>query len=183
VQTIDQLEQACANTHRLVAGVTTDQWTLGTPCEKWDVRELVNHVTWTLQMCGAAIRKEAPPARDIELVGTDPTTAFGQSAADALAAWRSLDSLDGTIELPIGEVPAIAALGINLVDVHVHGWDIARATGQDPALDPALSATALEVSEQLLPAVGRGAAFAEQVPIAGGAPVSDRVMAYLGRQP
>ena len=54
-----------------------------------------------------------------------------------LAAWQARDSLDGEVTLPLGPVPASYAIRINLVDACVHGWDIAIATGQDPALDAA----------------------------------------------
>jgi uncharacterized protein (TIGR03086 family) len=183
MESIQALEQAFANTGRLVAGVRADQWEAGTPCEKWDVRQLVNHVTWVVQMFGAAVADQPAPPRDTDLLGDDPAGTFRGSAATTLAAWHARGSLDGEVTLPLGPVPASYAIGINLVDACTHGWDIAIATGQDPALDPQACELALAVSQQLLPTVGRRDRFAEEVSVPADAPAADRLVAYLGRRP
>ena len=40
----DLHDRALAATRRYVAAVGGDQWTSASPCEGWDVRELVNHI-------------------------------------------------------------------------------------------------------------------------------------------
>ncbi len=184
MESLHALELAFANTGRLIAGVRADQWEVGTPCEKWDVRQVVNHVTSVVQMFGAAAAGDSAPPRptDTDVLGDAPAATFGESAAATLAAWRGRDSFDGDVILPLGPVPARNAIGINLVDACVHGWDIAIATGQHPDLDPEACALALAASEQLLPTVGRRDRFAEAVPVPDGAPVADRLVAYLGRR-
>ena len=61
MESIQALELAFANTGRLIAGVRAEQWEAGTPCEKWDVRQLVNHVTSVVQMFGGAAAGEPAP--------------------------------------------------------------------------------------------------------------------------
>jgi uncharacterized protein (TIGR03086 family) len=183
MEPIDALAIALDNTSRIIAGVRDDQWEAGTPCEKWDVRALTNHTTWVVQMFGAVLQHADPPPRDADVVGDAPAAAFARAAATTLAAWRARPALDGTLQLPVGEMPASMAVNINLVDVHTHGWDIATATGQDPALDPNVSELALAFTAELLPMVGRRDSFAEPVGLAADAPVDARLVAYLGRQP
>ena len=183
MDSLQALEVAFANTGRVIAGVRADQWQTGTPCEKWDVRQLVDHVTSVVQMFGAAAANESAPPRDTDGIGDDPAATFRESAAVTLTAWRARDSVGGDVTLPLGPVPAKYAIGINLVDACVHGWDIAIATGQDPGLDDQACELALAVSEQLLPTVGRRDRFAEAVTVPVGAPATDRLVAYLGRRP
>jgi uncharacterized protein (TIGR03086 family) len=77
------------------------------------------------------------------------------------------------------------AAGINAVDTLVHGWDLARATGQDSTLDAALATAALEFCRPAITdeiRAGRGA-FAAIVPVADDASPTDRLVGFLGRQP
>src|SRR3954454_2424754 len=40
----ETLDRSRVEFRRVLAGVTHEHWELATPCEEWDVRELVNHV-------------------------------------------------------------------------------------------------------------------------------------------
>jgi uncharacterized protein (TIGR03086 family) len=144
---------------------------------------VVNHTTWVVQMFGAAVQGQAPPhPRDADVLGSDPAGSFAGAAAATLAAWKT-GGTDGSIRIPVGELPATVGLGINTVDVFVHGWDIARATGQDARLDPALCTELLDFTVQLLPPDGRGNGFGPVVEIDSDASVVDRFIAYTGRKP
>ena len=74
MESIQALEVAFANTGRLIAGVRADQWEAGTPCEKWDVRQLVDHVTSVVQMFGAPRPANPAPCAptDTDVLGDDP---------------------------------------------------------------------------------------------------------------
>jgi uncharacterized protein (TIGR03086 family) len=109
--------------------------------------------------------------------------AFAGASEKTLAAWRRR-GVDGTVTLPIGpEVPAAAAAGIASLDCLVHGWDLAKATGQDATLDPALAEAALVISRQIVTPEIRPAAFAPAVEVGAAASPTDRLVAFLGRQP
>jgi uncharacterized protein (TIGR03086 family) len=180
---IDDLELAFANTGRLVQGVRADQWTASTPCAEWDLRTLVNHTTWVVAMFGDAAQGRAPAVpRDADVLGGDPVGAYKTAAGATLAAWRER-GLDGTVQLPPGEMPAAFGLGINVTDTYVHGWDIARATGQDAALEPGLCAALLDFMPNVAPAVRRGDNFGPVVDVGADAPVVDRLLGFCGRRP
>ena len=179
---IDDLQLAFANTGRLVRGVRTEQWSTETPCSEWDLRTLANHTVWVVSMFGTAVHGRPPTASpDADVLGEDPAAAFDAAAADTLAAWREC-GFEGTINLRAGEMPAANGFAINVVDTYVHGWDIARATGQDPKLDPTLCGALLDVMPDLLPAVRRGDNFGPALEVPLDAPVTDRLLGFLGRK-
>lgn len=182
--TIDDLRTALANTEKLVDGVHADQWREPTPCTQWDVRALVNHTTWVARFFAArAEGRELPSgSRDDDLLGDDPARAFANAADAALAAWQARGRA-GTITLPIGELPADAALGIQTLDTYIHAWDLARATGQDARFDGSLADDLLAFMLRVLPAPPRDGRFAPAVEVAPDAPTLDRLVAHSGRRP
>ena len=74
------------------------------------------------------------------------------------------------------------ALWIHLAETLVHGWDLARATGQDPVFDPEVVEASLRECLGRVPAERpEGSAFRDPVPLEGSATPLDRLAAYLGR--
>jgi uncharacterized protein (TIGR03086 family) len=161
------------------------------PCR--DVRVLVNHVMqdvrrFTTMVSGAPW--EPPDTDVIADDGVGGGLACGERAAAGalLAAWQREGALDGMVKLPFGEVPTTWSVNQPLADLAVHGWDIARATGQATDLDPELGQAALEwarenLRSQLRGAEGSGRAFGPEVPVPESAPLYDRLAAFFGRDP
>jgi uncharacterized protein (TIGR03086 family) len=82
------------------------------------------------------------------------------------------------------ELPAPIAAGINVTDTLVHGWDLARATGQAMTIDPALASVVLEFCRSAITDdIRKGGAFGSIVPVAARASPSDHLVGFLGRQP
>ena len=87
----------------------------------------------------------------------------------------------GGTTLP-GEVAGVVALD----EVVLHGWDLARATGQEFMCDPASAEAVLgftERSAQPDQAAMRTGLFGPVVPVADDAPVFDRALGFAGRDP
>lgn len=71
---------------------------------------------------------------------------------------------------------------MGIVETLVHGWDIAKATGQQPDMDPELSEFALAVARQMpQEQVRQPGIYGPEAPCAGDAPVHECLAAYLGR--
>ena len=86
--------------------------------------------------------------------------------------------------MPWGKVPGHVAVAGYVREVLAHGWDLARATGQETELDPELGAYALEISRRSLPESGReGIPFGPVVPAPASAGVYAQFAAWLGRTP
>ena len=181
------LDQAVTSTGKVVAGVRPDQLDAPTPCAEWDVREVLNHVIGVSVAFSHAAEGD-PFSRPDHLTdyfeGDGYAAAYDAATERLLAAWRTPGALDATVRLSFGDVPGSAAASINFVDVLVHGWDLARATGQHPNVDPDLAEAALEVSHDLITDQIRSAgAFGPEVAAPAGAPAPDRLVAFLGRTP
>jgi uncharacterized protein (TIGR03086 family) len=84
---------------------------------------------------------------------------------------------------PLGEMPGPALAGFTTLDILVHGWDLARATGQPSDLDGRLAAHVLGFAEQAITTDTRAPRIGPAVTVAPDAPVTHRLVAFLGRNP
>lgn len=182
----DLVRRALTGTGRLVAGVRPGQLASPTPCEGWDVRTLLNHVVGGNHLYAAAASGGAVEwgTREDDRLGDDAAGAYERSAAAVTAAFAGLDLRADRLTMPFGELPASHAVAVHFVDVLVHGWDLATATGQDATLDAELSVAALDIVAGYPPEVwGTPQFFAHQVPVPATAPPHIRLVALLGRRP
>jgi uncharacterized protein (TIGR03086 family) len=174
---------AYAFTGRTIDGIRDDQLHAPTPCADWDVHDVLAHVIGATALLAAAARRQPFPPGDLDPVGNDPAATFRAVSADALDAWRAPGALEGTVTLPAGfEVPAEVGAGITFFDSLVHGWDLARATGQDDRLDPELAEAALDIATGIVSEGLRVSRFASAIDVAPDAPAAHRLLAFLGRQ-
>ena len=113
----------------------------------------------------------------------DLAAQFRGLADRTLAAWRARPPEDA-INVGGGPMPVQVAMSINLLDTATHAWDIARSTGQDPQLPGSATSTMLALCHGIVPDENRqGAGFAPQVTVPAEASPTDRLVAFLGRQP
>ncbi len=179
------LQAALANTTRLVQGIADDQWANQTPCERWDVQALVNHTAGVMANFanGAANKPPVGDPADYDL-GADPGAAMADLSARNVAAWTERGELDSVVSLGENEFPGMVGITINMLDAYVHGWDIAKATGQDAQLDAEICSNLLGFAKQAVPAAPReDDNFHAVVPTGDDASPQDQLLAYLGRQP
>jgi uncharacterized protein (TIGR03086 family) len=180
--TLDLLESALAQTGDLVAGLRPDQASLPTPCTAFDVRALVNHTVYDLRTFNILLSGGERESPDVDLIGEDWSAAYAAAADRLMATWRAR-GVEGTLKLRIGEFPVKWAIGQHLVDVAVHGWDIARATRQSVDFDPEVGQVALDWARDNLKPQFRGQAFGAEVAVDPDAPLYDRLAAFSGRDP
>ena len=176
--------RALESTGAFVDGTDAGQLGLPTRCEGWDVRALLNHVLGNNDLYAAAT---AGPVdwgrRDDDRVGSDHRQAYERSAARVTAAFAATDP-GAEVEMPFGRLPVVSAVAVHFVDILTHGWDLAVATGQGPALDADLAEAAIAVvASYPSDAWGSQRFFAEKVPVADGAPAYVRLVSLLGRRP
>jgi len=177
--------RAIDQTGRIVAGVKPDQLGLPTPCQEWDLRALLNHTVGAAQMFSQAARGEpfdrARFGRD--LIGDDPAAAYDQAAGEVRVAVGKPGVLEQMWTMPFGTVPGAMAIAIATVEAEQHGWDVAKATAQIADFDPELAEAALANARMMPPDQARQrGVFGPEVECSPGAPIHDRLAAFLGRQ-
>jgi uncharacterized protein (TIGR03086 family) len=179
---LDLLARALDQTGELVSGIQPDQAGLPTPCSAFDVRALVNHTVYDLRTFSTLLTGGQRESADRDLIADDWPAAYRAAAEELMATWRARGT-EGTLKSQIGEFPVKWAIGQHLSDIAVHGWDIARATGQSIQLDPQVAQVALDWARDNLKPQFRGQAFGPEVPVDPEAPIDDRLAAFFGRDP
>jgi uncharacterized protein (TIGR03086 family) len=182
------LREAMHLTGRLVEGVRPDQWTAPTPCAEWTVRDLVQHlvygqVAFARLLGGEPLEAVAPAAREDHL-GDDAAAAYRRSCDALLAAVAEPGVLERPVRVPVGTVPGAVAVHLRTVECLVHGWDLARATGQPFDVPGELAEAELAFSRDRLGSIPPDRTpFGAPRPVAVDAPPLDRLVALLGRDP
>jgi uncharacterized protein (TIGR03086 family) len=187
VVVLDLLSRAGDGFALRLARVLPDQWTAPTPCAEWDVRALVNHVVganrrYTMLLHGATAGA-VDATRIVDHLGLDPLASFVTTAAELNAAFREPGALARTAHHPAGERTGAQLLEMRVLDVAVHTWDLARAIGHSPHLDPEVAERGLAFMSAALTPENRGESFGPEVPVPADAPVYDRLAAFAGRTP
>ena len=152
------LEQAIESTRSVLAGVREDQLGADTPCASWTVAALINHIVggqffFATLAAGGSPSGDAPP----DFAAGDFVASFDEGSAKAVSAFSADGVMETTMHLPFGDMPGSAFVGLAATDTFVHGWDLARATGQDSDLEPTLAVGLLAGIRPAIPDAARGA--------------------------
>jgi uncharacterized protein (TIGR03086 family) len=146
-----------------------------TPCDDWDVRTLLDHMLETQRYFLRSARGEeaSPPSSSpAKLISEDPTTDFERTRADMLRAFGEPGVVDKTGP----------ALGIAFSDQLLHGWDLARATGQDATMPEGLPEAAYEMIHGRFTDDQRKGVFKPEIAVQSDAPPQEKLLAYTGRR-
>ncbi|MEU3610731.1 TIGR03086 family metal-binding protein [Streptomyces sp. NPDC006872] len=169
----------------VVRGIADATLAAPTPCAEYDVKALVNHVFQVLVQFQRLAAKEASDFGEApDRVGEESDWRAGLLAeADRLvAAWSVPGAEEGTTGAM--DMPARLVGSMALLDLTVHLWDLARATGQEyRAADDAVVAELAGAVAQLEPTARKMGVFGEPVAVAEGASEFERLLARTGRDP
>jgi uncharacterized protein (TIGR03086 family) len=184
-------DRLVAAVQQLVDGVQPDQWTASTPCEDWNVRQLLQHLNNGSVVFAKAITGERPAGpvnaeeRAADTLGEDPAEGFRAGGILIHDAFMTPGFLETRHETPVmGEQDGATIVHMRMNEMLIHGWDLARATGQPAALPEDLAEGALKMWQGVLGDRSReGMPFSDPVTVPDDSPAIDRLAAYLGRQP
>jgi uncharacterized protein (TIGR03086 family) len=148
MEAVELYRGTAAHWQALVGAVRPDQWSAPTPCPKWDVRALVNHVVgeqlWLPPLMAGQTIAEVGDRFDGDLLGEDPVAVAAAANTGAVAAVPPAVAEARTVHLSYGESSAEEYARGVAADQLVHGWDLAAAIGADRALDASLVAAVTE---------------------------------------
>ena len=183
MDTTELLDQGFAWTAARIAAVPSDGLDLPTPCDRWNMRELLDHIIGVLTMVTDAVdTMPAVGTPDAPALGSTPwDRAIADLAARSRLAWEAPGVMDRTFELPIGTMPAPVLKSSALLELVVHGWDISQASGEAAEIPDALARPVLEFARQAIGDDSRGDLFGADLGL--GATPSDQLVAFLGRKP
>ncbi|WP_436786913.1 TIGR03086 family metal-binding protein [Yinghuangia sp. YIM S10712] len=168
--------------------LTGDRLAAPTPCAEMDTRTLLNH--WVLYSAYGlekrARREPLPeewPSRDF-VAEPGWADAYAVQLDRAVGAWADPAAWEGDIELGEGYAqPASEIAGMLLMELVLHGWDAAKATGQEPAFPQDTAEAVLSLVERYAGVYREYDGFAVPVPVPVGAPALERALALSGRDP
>jgi uncharacterized protein (TIGR03086 family) len=187
-ETNERLQSVLSDLSRVVGRLSEHQLHDQTPCPDYDVEQLRNHILGWLDNFSAGF---ADPDGQAPAASIDDYSTPENPASEVFRTARTLDEAvrKGAGERPLrlgeSEMPGGMSLSMMLWEYQVHGWDLARATGQDwsPPAD------GLEASLEFAPTMltedyqGEGKAFGPRVEVPNAAPPLDRLLGLSGRDP
>jgi uncharacterized protein (TIGR03086 family) len=186
----DLLDRAVRVTGDLVASVPPERWAAATPCPEFDVLALVGHMIGGLrQFTGLALGDPAGPVTEgadaaVAVSADSAARTYRDAARAAVQAWASPAALDREYDMPWGRLPGRVMVGFLLIEALGHGWDLARATGQNPCYDPDLVEAVHAMAREFDgPGMRTPGLFGPAVEAPETATPLERLAAFLGRAP
>jgi uncharacterized protein (TIGR03086 family) len=175
----------------LLDGVTDGSLTAPTPCGDTTVAGMLDHLTGLSLAFTWAAHKASEGATGAPRAAADKLepgwrTVLPQRLTELAEAWRDPAAWEGSTTVAGVSMPASQMAVVALDEVVMHGWDLAKATGQPFSCDPASAEAVLQfttVAAQPENAAMREGLFGPPVDVSGDAPAFDRALGLAGRDP
>jgi uncharacterized protein (TIGR03086 family) len=185
---VEMLEHACAATGGVLANVTDEQMTLRTPCTDWQVRDVINHIIGATRFFADLAEWGSSPEEQEWPVYADGDFAasFAEQSRRVISGFSAPGAMDRMMALPTGPAPGSRCIEVASGEIIVHGWDLAKATGQATPADQGVAEALLSSAYASLCVEVRSndpPPFASEIGAAPGAAAIDRLAAFLGRDP
>jgi len=183
--TVEPLQQAIQSTRGVLSNVDRADLSGATPCASWKVSDLINHIVGAQKFFADGVNGEPLSPEQTEYAAGDFLADFDRGSAASVAAFSQDGAMERMLHLPFGDMPGAVFFGLACTDTFIHGWDLAKATGQPTDLEPDLAAALLAQVKPVLPDAFRGpdgqAPFGPEQQAPDGASNADRLAAFLGR--
>ena len=178
---LNAVEASLAVCQRVLRGVDAGEMRNATPCAKFAVDDLTEHLMGSIVSLGALA---GAPAGDLSSdMGAPVERRVADAAQRTIEQWRRR-GVDGTVPFGRTDMPASAAASIIAMELLVHAWDFARATDQPLEVSDASAAHVLDMSHRIIrPEIRDGDRFGPEVRTGADAGPLDRLVAFTGRTP
>ena len=184
-----EMAAAAAEAARVVNGVPDGADTLKepTPCSEWDLRTLLNHtILWTSY---SAERRAHGESVAEDLMTKDFTADpgfredYARQISKAVSAWKDPQAWAGELGVMGDATPAADVGAMLLMETVLHGWDVARATGQEYNANDAVAEAVGNTVEAQAELFRKYQGFADAIEPADNATALDRALSLSGRDP
>lgn len=182
----DLLPEAAASVSEAVVLVPEDAWGNPSPCEGWSVRDVLNHLTsehlWAPRLLAGDTIADVGDAYEGDVLGADPRASWKAAVARSMLAWAQASDEGRELQMSFGPCTVGEYAQQMLVDLVVHGWDVARGAGV--VFDPPADAVeeALHYAASMADPDGVPGLFAAPVETSSEDRL-DVLVALLGREP
>ena len=170
----------------VLAAAPADRWLSPSPCEGWaavDVAGLVTAGLLVVEMraAGRPLPEDDPDWR--EVAGADPLASWRQVRGRMMAELTP-EALARPVQLALGlEMTLCEWLEGYPLELLVHAWDLAEATGQSVVFDADLVGPALATARQMAPAGREAGMLGPEASVSEDADDQVRLLALFGRSP
>jgi uncharacterized protein (TIGR03086 family) len=184
-----EMAAAAAEAAKVVNGVPegTDTLKAPTPCGDWDLRTLLNHtILWTSY---SAERRAHGESAAEDLMNKDFTADpgfrddYARQIDRAVQAWADPKAWAGELGVMGDATPAADVGAMLIMEMALHGWDVAKATGQAYHADDAVAEALLDTVEAQAELFRKYQGFADAVETPDDASAFDRALSLSGRDP
>jgi uncharacterized protein (TIGR03086 family) len=176
------LERAVSYAVSAVDTVTPDLLSRSTPCSAWDLRMLLRHGCESVAALHEGLttgRVALYPTVDDDTTA-DPTQVLRARVTRLIEDWTAVSAAPA-IRIADHLIPRSLMTGAAALEIAVHGWDIAQASGDNRPIPSDLAVDLLGMSQLLVPHGNRHRLFAPSVPTPSSAGPGEKLLAYLGR--
>lgn len=126
------LPDAARATTAVVAAIDPQEWGRPSPCARWSVRDVLNHLAaehlWAPHLLRGDSLAEVGGRYDGDVLGADPVGAWRRAMSGSLLAWAQADPA-ATVHTSMGLLCVQEYAHQMLLDLTVHGWDLAAGAG------------------------------------------------------
>jgi uncharacterized protein (TIGR03086 family) len=171
----------------VVGNVPQDALDTPTPCGDWDLRTLLNHtILWTSY---SAERRAHGESVAEDLMNKDFTADpgfredYARQIGKAVTAWSAPEAWAGTRNVMGDATPAADVGAMLLMETALHGWDVARATGQEFTTDEQTARALQDIVQAQAELFRKYQGFADAVEPPRNATAFERALALSGRDP
>ncbi|MDP4038569.1 MAG: TIGR03086 family metal-binding protein [bacterium] len=182
-------KKACEHATRLVESVKNDQWTMSTPCTQWDVRALLNHMTyensWVKPLIEGKTIEQVGDQFDGDLLGNNPRAAWGEATNDATKAFGKESAMKKTVHLSTGDTNGEDYAKQVFTDILIHSWDLTRGIDADDKLDGNLVKICYEMTMKNLAGIEEAreyGLYGKIVEVDKNAGLQTKLLALFGRR-
>ena len=184
--TREHLHSVVATLQPVVHGISDQELGAATPCTEYDVRTVANHLLGTVEAfrrigVSEPLDPQDPWGRSGDNLGESWRHDLSEKLRDLADAWSQPDAWEG--DAMDGAMPKQSLGDMGYVEVMLHGWDLARATGQELEFDDAAAQRALEIMEQIGEQGRSQGAFGDEVSVPDDASAFEKVLGQAGRDP
>ena len=182
-----QMAAAATEVATVLNGVPEGTLDAPTPCHDWDLRTLLNHtILWTSY---SAERRAHGESVAEDLMTKDFTAEpgfrddYARQIDRAVKAWANQEAWEGELGVMGDATPAADVGAMLIMEMVLHGWDVAKATGQEYACDEAVAVAVLDTVEQQAELFRKYQGFADAIEAPDDATAFDRALRLSGRDP